>query len=460
MNRLPPEVIALCASFVSHADPRPTISLTHVCRYWRRAIISSPRNWASIGSGWKRLAPLCLDRAGVVPLTVNITISDIKADAVFLEASLALSRTRTVAHLSLTGCASVEAVANAAPTLFASTVHGLVSLELQQTAEPIELFPPDTPPAPPISWKLSELKSLRLTRTPLYPALTSATSLVELELVGYTTPFQFGKVIGLLRSNPDLESVVLDIQFVEVPLHLFPSARPVSLVRLRQLSFTCADPIDSRWLISSLSLPHGACLEITASGANPCTKLHYFLPSPPTPFQEVLAPITVIKYRDHPRVIQLYGNGSCFSFRCSRIESNVYGELFLFTTTSVREFHVEISSCYDLSRTLRRFPGLESLALVNITHFRSQALGFLAEEPTLCPSLKTIAFFDCDLDRRVIEDLEWMVAKRKKSTAAWLHRVVIVRKTGSLPDYKLIHRLRESVPCVEARIDNTLPDLS
>ena len=75
VNRVPPEVITLCAAFVSPTDPRPIVPLTHVCRYWRNAITSSPRNWASIGSGWRRLAPLCLERAGVVPLTVEINVS-------------------------------------------------------------------------------------------------------------------------------------------------------------------------------------------------------------------------------------------------------------------------------------------------------------------------------------------------------------------------------------------------
>jgi hypothetical protein len=67
VHRLPPEVIALCATFVSHADPRPIVSLTHVCRYWREAIISNPGNWTSISSGRKRLIPLCLERAGAAP---------------------------------------------------------------------------------------------------------------------------------------------------------------------------------------------------------------------------------------------------------------------------------------------------------------------------------------------------------------------------------------------------------
>ena len=55
--------------------------------------------------------------------------------------------------------------------------------------------------------------------------------------------------------------------------------------------------------------------------------------------------------------------------------------------------------------------------------------------------------------------LEAVVERRKNSTVAWLHRVVIFRRAGRLPDYQLIHRVRKSVPRVDARIEEELPDL-
>ena len=151
VNRLPPEVIALCATFVSNSDPRPIVSLTHVCRYWRKAITSSPRNWASISSDWKRLVPSCLERAGEVPLTVNIRVSDIKGDEIFLETIL--PHTSRIAHLSLAGYRSIAAVAKIIPTFFISTMHNLISLELQQSSKPLEIFPFEAPPMSPISWE-------------------------------------------------------------------------------------------------------------------------------------------------------------------------------------------------------------------------------------------------------------------------------------------------------------------
>ena len=458
VNRLPPEVIALCASFVSHTDPRPIVSLTHVCRYWRKAITSSPRNWTSIGSEWPQLVPLCLERTGVAPLTIDITVSDTEWDTIFLDALL--PHTSRIAHLTLTGYPSIEVLANVIPSFFASTIHTLTSLKLQQSAEPLEPFPASAPPTFPLSWGLSKLKSLCLTRTPLYPALRSITSLVELKLVGYTTPFQFGKFIGFLRSNPDLELVVLDIQFVETPASVFTS-RIVPLVCLRQLSFTCAHAIDAKGLISSISFPRGVLLEVFGSETNQETDICSFLPSPPTTIRKLLTPITTIKHQDAPTgELHLFGNNSRFSFRSSNPSPNRTFGFSPFTTTTVREFHTNVNPYHkNLLLPLSQLPALETLVLIDVTSFSTHALSFLADEPVLCPSLKTIAFLDCNLGPTIIKELGEVVARRKNSVAAWLHRVVIVHRAGKLPNHTLLHQLRQFVPRVDVGIGE-LPDLS
>ena len=456
VNRLPPEVIALCATFVSPIDLRSIISLTHVCRYWRKAITSSPRNWASISTGWRRLTPLCLERAGVVPLTVNITVSDIPGNGMFLQALL--PHISKISHLSLTGYPSIERAVDDLPNFFASPIPNLTSLELEQTGEPAQSFPSNETPAPPLFQEVSKLKSLYLTRTPLYPSLIDVRSLVELKLVGYTTPFPFGKFIRFLRLNPTLELVVLDTQFTEVPGWVTP-AMTVSLARLRQLTFTCAHASDAKTLISSISFPRGVSLEVISSRTQTDAELRSYLPSPPTLIQRLLAPIAIVKCQNEPGVVQLYGNDSSLSFRCSGFLYDAYYHFSMFSTAAVREFHMKSASCRDLSWPLSRLLALETLVLVGVTSFPRCSLDFLAKEPMPCPSLKTIAFFDCDLDPSIIGELEEVVSRRKDSTVAWLHRVVIVRRVGRLPDCDLIHRLRQFVPRVDVRIDEELPDL-
>ncbi|KAF9649589.1 hypothetical protein BDM02DRAFT_3186216 [Thelephora ganbajun] len=456
VNRLPLEVIALCAAFVSRNDPRPIIPLTHVCRYWRKAIVFSPRNWASIGSGWKRLVSLCLERAAAAPLTISISISDIKGDGDFLQALL--PHTSRISNLSLTGYSSIEGVTDDLPGFFASPIPNLTSVELEQTEKPTEWFPSNEAPAPPLFRNVSKLRSLHLVRTPLHPTVFSITSLVELKLVGYADPFHFGKFIEFLHSNPGLEVVILDLQFIEDSVWIAPE-RKTSLPQLRHLTFTCGSATDARGLLSCVSLRRGSHITIQGPQSDPRTDFASFLPCPPTSIRELLDPVTVIKLWSSPGLFHIFGGGGRLAFQGSK---NTYDGFKLFVTGAVREFHTDVyrldPSGDHLSWPLRRLPALEALVLSK-TRFPPGSLSVLAEEPVLCPSLKTIAFFDCKVNEDVIRELEEVLAKRRDSTAARLYRVVIVNNTRALPDLQLIHQLRKFVPRVDVGVGDELPDL-
>jgi len=459
VNRLPPEVLALCATFVSDADPGPIVVLTNVCRYWRRAISSNPTSWASIAPGWKRLVPLCLERAGEVPLAVDITVSDVKSDEDFLNSLL--PHTSRIGSLRLVGFASTEAVADDLPGFFSSPMLNLTSLELQQTTEPAESFPSNKALVPPVFQNTAKLVTLRLTRTPLYPTLFEISSLRELRLLGYTNLFDFGTFIGFLDSNLDLEYVVLDLQFIADTVET-ARTRKVSLSRLRHLSITCSEAIDSKGLLSSISLPRGVNVEVIFTGTDPSAKLGSFLPAPPTPIRELLAPITVMKTQLTPRVLHLFGNSSTFAFRSPG--DGAHGWLLLFSTTLIRELYVDphphIFGDKYLSKVMRRLPALEILAISRAAVFPVGLLSALTEEPALCPVLKTIAFFDCDTNPDAMEKLGEALTRRRDSAAVRVYRVVIVNSTGAMPDRASIQQLRKSAPCVDVRMDDRLPDLS
>ena len=460
MNRLPPGVLASCATFVSGADPRPIVPLTHVCQYWRESIGSNPENWKSIGMGWKRLVPLCLGRVGPVPLVVDIAVPDGKGDEAFFDTLL--PHVPRIGSLRLTGYSSIETVAEDLPGLFASPMLGLTSLELEQTAEPAQLFPSDNTPVPPPFLDVSKLRSLSLTRTPLYPPLFAVTSLVELKLIGYTTPFHFGTFLGLLDSNPGLELVMLDIQFARRLADTKPT-RKVFLPRLQHLSITCSDPIYSKGLLSSIFLPRGVHLEVVSTQSDRSAQLGSFLPSPPTPIHDLLAPTTTIKTQVTPWEFRLFGNGSTFTFRSSHPLLAMHPELKLFPSTTIREFYTNIHPFKypdaGVSETLELLPALETLVFSK-TAFPLGLLSALTEEPVLCPALKTLAFFDCGINSDIMKKLGEAIAMRRGSPAARLHRVVIVDSAGISPDLALVQQLRKSVPCVEVRNDDKLPDLS
>jgi hypothetical protein len=444
-----------CVALVSDADPRPIVSLTHVCRYWRKSIISNPRNWASIATRWRRLTPLCLERADAIPLAIDITVPDVDGDEAFLNALL--PHVPRIGSLRLTGHSSVETVTDELPSFFGPPMLELTSLELQQTEEPTQSFPPDDAPVPPPFHNISKLKLLSLTQTPLYPALFTIGSLVELKLTGYTIPLHFGTFLGLLDSNRGLQLVVLDIQFVTGSVETTP-ARKVPLARLQHLSITCTGPVDARGLLLSVSLPRNISLEVPRSEVVP---LDSYLPSPPTPIHTVLVPITVMKYQTSPRELHVSSGHGFFSFRSFQ-SVPALPELHLFPTASVREFHLDTSPwgiipTYLIS-VLRQLPALETLVAANIIWITG-TLDSLAAQPLPCPSLKTVAFFNCELTPEAMREFEGAIVKRKDSEAARLYRVIIVSSTGVLPDYALVQGLRRHVPCVDARMDDKLPDL-
>ena len=460
VNRLPPEVLASCATFVSGTDPRPIVPLTHVCRYWRKAISSSPRNWASIATAWKRLIPLCLERAGAVPLTVDVTVSDIGSAEDFLEPLL--PNVPRVTSLRLTGYSTVEAVAQDLPGFFDSPIPNLISLELQQSVAPVQPFPSEETPTPPVFRNIQTLKSLHLTQTPIYPPLFRIASLVELKLIGYTTPFDFGAFIGFLDSHLTLEFVDLDIQFTDGSVWETP-VRMVPLPRLRHFSITCSKAIDSRGLLSCVTFPCGIHLEVLFTKPGICPELDLFLPSRLNAMRELLYPISIVKTQNNPAMLQLSGNNSFLSLNALERHTQVYPGIELFSTIGVRELHVDFHSTYPsdsrLSWVLKRLPALEILIISKAT-FPLGTLHILATEPALCPSLRTIAFFNCETLEGVITELGDVITKRYDTFATRLYRVVIVNDATTLPNLQAIQQLRKSIPCVEVRVDDKLPDLS
>ena len=341
----------------------------------------------------------------------------------------------------------------------------LTSLELEQLKIPTEWFPSNEAPTPPLFRSVSKLTSLRLARTPLYPALSNIASLVKLELAHYTIPFQ--KFIGFLGSNFSLETVVLNLGFAEDSVLTAPD-RKTPLPRLRRLAFTCDKAIDARGLLSCLSFPRGVNIEVHGSQRNPCGDLASFLPHPPTPIQDLLAPITSIKSWHFPKRLHLFGNGS-FYFQCNGRSQEYFREFDLFATGAVRQIHLRLDCALgmvgpndSISRPFERLPALEAL-VISGSRPELGPLTALAKEPALCPSLKTIALLDFVVTPQAFGELESVLAERTRSTAARVHRVLIANKDRDMPEqFRSVSRLRKLVPHVDTVMGDEhyeLPDL-
>jgi hypothetical protein len=284
---------------------------------------------------------------------------------------------------------------------------------------------------------------------------------VELELSGYTTPFDFGTFIGFLDSHCALEFVDLDIGFTEGSVWLAP-VRKVPLVYLRHFSLTCSEAIDSKGLLSCITPPRGVRLEVFLTKPGPSPEFNSLLPSSLAAIRELLHPISTIKTQFTPPMLQLSGNSSFISLTALGRQPSIYSGISLFSTSAVQEFHVDIHpntpTDNRLSWVLERLPALETLVIAE-TALPLGALRMLAREPVLCPSLKTIVFFNCDMQEGVIKELGDAIATRKDLFATRLYRVIIINSTAVLPNLQTIQRLRRLVPCVELRIDDKIPDL-
>lgn len=97
--------------------------------------------------------------------------------------------------------------------------------------------------------------------------------------------------------------------------------------------------------------------------------------------------------------------------------------------------------------------------VISDSYLKPEFFSALAEKPTLCPSLNTIAFRNCEVTSDVVDELKRISAERANTTAARLHRIVIINHTRNLPDCELVWELQEFVPRVDVAMGEELPDL-
>ena len=102
------------------------------------------------------------------------------------------------------------------------------------------------------------------------------------------------------------------------------------------------------------------------------------------------------------------------------------------------------------------FPALETFTIdceIQISHL----LSTLLSNPSFSPSLKTLAFLNCDLSGGSMEALTRFASERTKTTSARLRRVVIVDSKGNLPSVASIDALEKYVPIVNVDVGKELP---
>ena len=463
VNRLPPEILSRIARDVPHKysniDAQRIIPLTHVCRYWRAAIVSVPENWTLISSCSNLLAALSLERSRAAPLEVSLFMDEVREQPGF--AGLLIPYLENVKILRISELTTVEEIAQTLPNFPLSTPN-LQSLELSLSDEgdewdpsvdPFGLFPPT-------------LSDLSLHDIPLYPSFIDIRTLTQFTFHNQRFSLPLDTLSTVLEENQVLESVNLMNHFPEIspPLHL--SQRRAAIGdRLRHLRIHCwSAVVDAQILISTISLRRGAHLEI-CSGCG--IGLNEILSGISTTHLANLPGPTFMEYESHPREIRLHGPNGTFSFNNFDGLEPLFVEFSVLPPlTDVREFRFIHRTLlisppgHELSHQLISLPALETLAIecdMECDSDLSDALSPLMSNASDHPSLKTLAFLNCVITDEFMKELTRFASNRKNTALAGLHRVVIVHTDGMFPSAASIRALQRIVPVVDVRFGKELP---
>ena len=435
-------------------DARSVVVLTHVCRYWRESIISTPGNWTLVSSGDKDLMALSLERSKPVPLKLYLRMDEIRTIPEFSD--LIMPYTRNTKTLRVEAILSVEEFMQKLPN-FPQSMPNLWSLELSkdttgergQSTDPFGSFAPT-------------LGALKLIAFPLYPSLLHFRALTELALFNGQFDLHLDILLNFLEENRSLESVILSIRFTKPSLTLRSSQRPAAIGnRVRYLLIDYWDVMDGKALISNMTLPRGVQLEIVCCDKN--TGLNDLLPGISTTQLPGLSSPTSVDYEPRQRVIRLLGPNGSFSFGKSTGSQDPFIEFSLLPLANVRKFHL-IHHAPPLVQTPITpvfhpsfLPALEIFTL-DCDASVSQLLSILLLNPSSLPSLKTLAFSNCRLSTDFMEALTRFASNRKNTTSTWLRRVVIVNPSSqNLPGVPAIEALRKHVPFVDVSVGRRLP---
>ena len=455
VNRFPPEILSRIIRYVTHEDGTDallTISLTRVCRYWREFIISTPRNWTSISNRYKNLAELSLQRAKAAPLKIDLDMYQFRWKSKF--SRLINPYVQNIKTIHFSGFEKVKDLKQSLPN-FPQSVPNLQSLTLAKYKHASQ----ESHSIDPCESLAPSLKSLKLVGVPLCHSFLRLRALTELNFNVHWLDFHLDTLLDFLEENHSLQIVTLGIRFREPSLR--HSQRGTAIMnRLQHLSINTPDAMDGKALISNIVLRRGAHLELVIGTHK---RLKDLLPgTPPTQLSNLLSPIFMeCQYKSRSISIQLRGPNGSFSFQEFYEGEKPSVESHLLPLTSVREFRLihpksaQVSSRHDVFNP-SFFPALEALAVACGT-WASHILSNLLSNPSFPPSLKTLAFLNCNLSGDFMEELTRFASDRKNTTSAKLRRVVIIDSQGNLPTIASIDTLGEHVPIVDIRVGKELP---
>jgi hypothetical protein len=454
VNRLSPELLSRVVQYIPSVDARDAksiIPLTHVCRYWRESIVSTPGNWTLISSERFGLMRLSLERCKAAPIKLSLSMWRVGKIPGFSDSIVPYIQNTETLH-----CHNISTPDQLTQTLpnFPQSMPNLRSLSLSGQLvywnQSIDPFQPLTLP----------LTHLSLLYFPLYPAFLSLGTLTDLNLHNYRFNLHLDTLLDFLERNHSLQHVSLGIQFAQSSLR--SSRRQVAIGnRLRNLSISSTNVLDNNALISSIVLQTGVDLGISLYDKN--AGFDDVLPVVYAARLSNLQSPTFMEHHADKGNLRLLGPNGSFSFRRFDGLGAPFAEFPLLPLTNVRSVcliqgarEVMESSTNPITFPSSFFPALEMLAIKYETHI-SHLLSTVFSNPLSSRFLRTLAFLDCIIAEDFIGELTRFASSRKNTTSAWLHHIVIVNSRGNFPSVTSIDALKGCVPVVDVRIGEELP---
>lgn len=266
VQQLPSDIIVEIATYLDpracNGDHQPLITMSHVCRYWREALVSNPKSWCFLRSEYLDLFPLFLERSGSYPLEVDLT------DTWFSYA---------IQHL-IPYASRLESLRCYVDEANAEFLWTLSKLDHSPNLQTFSIVANRAPPVAPqltemglISGDMSNLRTLELLPLPVTPQFAGFRRLTNLRLdVVYST---LTDVLDLLAANPSLEKVRLLGNFDESE-----DERAVGSIPLGCLQFLSVERCTPCIFLEKLTFPRNARIFIRYNLISNLIPLAFTLP--------------------------------------------------------------------------------------------------------------------------------------------------------------------------------------
>lgn len=449
LRRLPPEILSYIARHIPDEDAtnaKSIIPMTHVCRFWRESIISAPENWSRISNGSIGFARLSLERCKKTSMELFIDFHELRNTPGFSD--LITPCVQNIKILRICSISTEEKFAQTLPK-FLQSMPNLRSLALAGMGlsdRPNDLCEPIT----------SNLTHLSLEGTPLYSSFLGLTTLTDLTISDSTFELHLDTLLDLLEKNHSLENLTLSTPFSQHSLQ--NSQRSVSTkTRIRRLSIWSGCVMGCKELVSKIAVQKGGHLELGLfDWSAKMNDIHSVVSV--VPLLHLCSP-TSMRYCPHEGTTRLLGPHESFSLKLVPGLAPL-AELCLLPLDNIRTFHLislgPVSKPPHPMFPSSYFPALETLVIEH-NNALSDLLSDLFLNPSYLPSLKTLAFLNCDISEGFVGKLIGFSSDRKEATSLRLHRVIIIDSGGILPSSILIDKLGEHVPVVEAFVGRELP---